>query len=750
MRVPKRVMASLLVSAVLVAPGSAFAAAPSTRLAADLPVTSAPAAPAVDAEQAQSPGALVAPKLTREQATEVATRLFKIPASLGKPTVNLSQTQEQATWGLHWSTPSDQPDYAEIAVSVDAVTGTVLSYSAWKSETGQPLQLSLTRDEARAKAQGWFDQLVPSGLRASMKPVDPALSANYWGGSVYWFNWERHIQGHPLAGDGVAIAIDLHSGELTSYALNRRPSAADLQLPEKMLSPEEAAAAYAKGLELELQYEQYNKPGTDEFEWRLVYRPTADFPHMNQEGAMLDNEGEPLEKSRNIPVPAPAVPYRKPAQPLTAEQALAAAQAVSGRKDAPISTQYSEYGAETKRATYSYTWVTEATESAPRVEIRVSVDAETGLVADYSNWTETRPLAEGEKPPVSYESAQQKAIQFVRTHRPDLAGSVELIVEEPWWLESDYQPTGYYMSFRELKNGIPVAGSRLSVTVNAVTGAIEYFWASPVEVSADSPMPPAEGLISAEEAAKAFLASPGIQTAWVSFWDSEAQKQGAPVLLWQPVPHLNVQAIDARTGAPLDWQGRDLIEAQRYPSDIKGHAAEREIELLWSRGVLDLQDGKFNPADAVKAEDLVRWVVLARGLRPLPAYDFSLVGGKGAGMAMEAARNANSAYFGAALRSGIITGDDLALLKDLTGPVSRELASLWAVRAMGYGRIADMEARIEMAFADKGEIGAQYQNAVAILSGLGIVSADAEGKFGPQQSLTRGDAARMLFAVTAQ
>jgi hypothetical protein len=55
-----------------------------------------------------------------------------------------------------------------------------------------------------------------------------------------------------------------------------------------------------------------------------------------------------------------------------------------------------------------------------------------------------------------------------------------------------------------------------------------------------------------------------------------------------------------------------------------------------------------------------------------------------------------------------------------------------------------------MPFADQAKIGAKYANAVAILHGMKVIKGDATTNYGPQDLLTRGDAAKVLFAVASR
>jgi|GEM_PF-1455844 len=763
-----RTFAALLIAASLVLPSSAFAAAPEP--------TTAPAAPetkgvlAAPADQKDPGGAkLVDVKVSREAAIEIAKGAFAIPANMVGPNVNQSLSKDGAHWRLEWTSPKNAPERINISVGIDAITGIIGNYDRYaEMNEQQARELNFSRAEAKQKADEWLAKLAPD-LKESLRFVDNPLQINYYGpGSVYTFQWDRMEQGYPVAGQGLTLNIDAQNGQLRSYYRSMDSRQLTYTLPESLLAQDKAEQAYREQLNMRLEYRYFYKPGTETGEWKLVYRPrTGWYPAVDQTGKLVGTGGQELkaDQFKNRPlVPASDKPYAKPAKPMTREEALALAQAAAGRTDEPTSANYSEYGEEEKSMAWNFGWYTEGEMKMGEENTNVQIDVNTGLVVHFSSWGRYEPLKEDQKPKFTEEQASTTAIEFVRQNRPDLAGN--LLMEPGYdrmYMEME-QIREYNFQFIQLKNYIPVGGRYVSVSVDAMTGAVRNFWGSNPADEEKQPFPKAEGLVKPEAVINAFLKHGGLELKWVTGYPEMTMRYGKPMpdregkivtqLLWSPKGQLPIESIDAKTGVPLDYSGRDLIEASRRPVDIAGHFAEREIELLWARGLFELKDGKFNPGSAVTVADMARWLTLARGMQPYPMYDFAMGfagGGEGArATATNLAKAAEMPYFGAALNAGIMLPEDFADNTDPAAPVSRELAALWVVRAMGHGEIAGMANRIEMSFTDKASIGAKYANAVAILEGLSVVKGGADATFQPQRSTSRGEAAKLVFAVASK
>lgn len=728
---------------------------PAAALAAPEPA-SAPAAPAAG-DQAVARDL----KVSRDQAVALARQTFGIGQDMGEPRVSLNQStrpNERSVWNLNWETPAKKLPRLWYNIGVDAMTGEIVNYSFERQGEEQQPPLKYTRQAAQGIAANWLQRLAPD-YKAKVRLKEERFGQPmYWGGpATYTYAFERIEAGYPVANQGLNFTVDARTGELKSFHRNWEPGRA-FKVPSSIVAPAEAEAAITQYVPMTLSYRRFYKPGVDKPEWGLVYAPRMGYyPAVDAaSGRLLDSRGERLDLSK-LQEPARLEgayePYRKPAAPLTRDQALALAQKVSDRKDAPTRSYYNEHP---EGATWNFSWYKDGPLEQGERNTDVNIDAVNGVVLHFGGWgPEPSPEERGE-PTVTEEAARKAAVSFILKYRPDLAPDLRILPTEqsPEHAKERLARGGklpprtqWNFSFQLLRKGIPLLGSQARVAVDAYTGEIRNFWADMESGAAASDLPDPKGAITPHAAMAAFLKYAGLTLTWFSYggyWDTGEEPRSQ--LVYAPDPGRGF-SLDGFTGHPVDDQGRDLVELSARPEDIAGHPAQKEIELLLGRGVFEVKGGKFEPARQVTRAEAARWLVLARGLRPVTAYDFyGAFGGKGGEAVRLLAKSEAAPFFGAALQSGIITPEDVLANTDPQAVVSREEFALWSARAMGYGAVVRMEVRIPMAYTDADQVGARFHNAVALLAGLKAIN--AEGAYRPQDTIVRGEAAVMLFAVS--
>lgn len=749
---PLRSLTALLVTASLIVPGAVAAA---ETVPVDTGVTAVSGPADLAASEGTRPEAQ-AYTISREEAIRIAREVLAIPESLSETYVSLTEYPEVATWNIDFRTPEEVRESVSVSVGIDAASGAVLSYNYYRSDRSQePAPPSLTRAEAVQKAEAWLDRLAPD-IKDELE-MEQAPYMDYWGqDAAYSFRWLRNVKGYPIRGTYVNMTIDVRTGDLLAY-YSTHETGAPYNVPERVLEQEQAEAAYREQVKMSLWYTYITEAYTENGSWRLVYLPLYRyFPAMNQDGNLLDSSLEPVESAQlgDLQVVPAGEPYRKPASPLNRDQALKLAQEVTGQTGEPSTAYYSEYDAGSRLVrNWEFTWNRTDENGQLRGSITARVDVDLGLIASLYQWDDVQPLKAAEQTQISPEAAQQAAVAFIQKYRPDLAGKLAMVPNLDSALDlkaTGGEPAVHSVSFIRLHDGIPVDGTDVSVDVDASTGQVRSLWVN--EYLPEDQFPAAEGALSPEEAMEAFMTHQGLALTWYQGWKPSPtgeMEQTDPTLVWAPSQRGDLYAIDGFTGAPLDYQGRDLTRIGGLPTDIEGNFAQREIEVLIGRGIFTVEDGLFQPAKTATVEEAAKWLVLARGMQPYPAYDFrgNL---SSAELADNLAASVNSGYFGPALENGIIRPEDFDGGLTAESVVSRELFALWAARAMGYSAVVRMPNQVAMPFKDQASIGSRYANAVALLHGLGVITGDSETAFEPQRGITRAEAAQILFHVLSQ
>ncbi len=347
------------------------------------------------------------------------------------------------------------------------------------------------------------------------------------------------------------------------------------------------------------------------------------------------------------------------------------------------------------------------------VEIRhtVEFDAQTGELLSYQSYPRNWDEGEGK---VSVLDAQKTADAFLSAY----AGE-EFKKTSPEELSEDSR-TDLSLAYIREENGIPYYGNRLSVTVDKHTGRIQSFYKNWDE---DLTFAPADHLLSPEEAGRALLDKTGgmvLSYAKAQDGDSLAPSIDLMYALNSSMP----TRIDAKTGQLLDYNSNPYTSEPntlRLPEDLEGHYAKDQILALFQSGMLTLQkeETAFRPNDTTTRQEMLAFVCgLKFGYIP---YDTAF-----ASLARMADRH------------------DL-VYTDPNAPISREEAISYIIQALGYQELAELSGIYVTGFQDQGAVSPDKLGYLALAQGLSIVRGDENNCFNPKDSLTRCDAAIMIY-----
>jgi len=193
---------------------------------------------------------------------EILTRIIPMVRSKAGVPDRLSEfTSSFSFYGsvrinLTWSVPYDKGAYESISVECDT-QGRILSYNRYQEarfvqSSDYFPRMSKTPLAEKIEAMVAFAlQLAPElDGQLIIDPERAVLSA----GSYATYCFPRHIEGIPVLGEGVYLYYDSRQEMITGFSRQWSDDLETIEQPLGILSPEEARAAFAEKVGLELVY----------------------------------------------------------------------------------------------------------------------------------------------------------------------------------------------------------------------------------------------------------------------------------------------------------------------------------------------------------------------------------------------------------------------------------------------------------------------------------------------------------------
>lgn len=179
--------------------------------------------------------------------------------------------------------------------------------------------------------------------------------------------------------------------------------------------------------------------------------------------------------------------------------------------------------------------------------------------------------------------------------------------------------------------------------------------------------------------------------------------------------------------------------------DLENHWAKKYMETLVEKGIMaGYSDGTIRPD---KTLTYVEAFVMLAGLYDLDDTAKAAIE-EDYGSKVEAASNITwaSRYLAICLAGGVLTESELKAL-DLSASITKQELALYMVRTLAMVEEASGKAAAELEFKDAAAIGSKYRGSIAVLTELGIVGGDSDGKFQPKSIVTRAVVATVLCNV---
>ncbi|MDD4238348.1 MAG: S-layer homology domain-containing protein [Desulfotomaculaceae bacterium] len=699
--------------------------------------------------------------ISQDRAMQIAREMFPEMLEGKELRIQLNDDYQgnTRTWQLDWIDLSGSGRRAgNSSIALDADTGALVSMYRNSLSAGMGSGAApVTEEVARQKAEEYAKKYCPADFTRTRPSEENSYNFNPRGAmqSSYSFSWERVENGIPVEGDGIYMGIDIFSGQLVHFRVNWHR---DVVFPRPGALPEglEARALNELGLILCYQVtEAGNEASSGVPGASLIYQlnsPGLRLDPVSGEALTMDGKKISLAQCKrfaSLPVPSAGADAVEPG--------------VAGLSDAKISqadTQktareffkklglagevtHSGGGAGNDGVFFdeSLHFSLIEGENIPKTGVErrvrsVGIDTQTGEITSYfNNYTGSGQSAAGTEKAISRDAARAKAVDLIKLIHPE---RLELLLEAQ---QSDLYSFNKLMgqhnfSFVRLVNGVPFLHDGIRITVDAAGEVTSYDcdWHA-VRFSST------EGIITRTEAEKAFLENMRLKLAYFFPWDEAGPELGS--LLPGNHPALCLvfdgklgEGIDARTGQPVILGGgRPLPVGEDKASIPQGHWAYAPLSVLAASGLLPADS--IDPDGPVCRRDAIR-VLMSANDSGYQSYrqDYEEITFNDV-----APDDRDYAAIQAAVHRGVLEGGAHFLPEQ---PVTREVLAVWLVRALGYGEIAEMPAKIELKAIDAGLVSEKARNYVAIACGLGLMRGDENGLFRPADNASWAELASLV------
>ena len=718
----------------------------------------------------------VTPEMSREEALEIAKEVLGTYAGLefdqkeyqiGTEYRRDWQSPESYVWSVHLHY-SDPGEYVSANVTLEASTGKVLDLnhdSGHYTDSGRK-PLSLTKDEARERAEALIRRLAPGKLEQS-RSVPTQNYYGYGSTSVYHFQYLGEVKGIPYDANFINISIDGTSGGLRNFN-HRWDEKAELPSAEGIISRSEAASIFDEFTDVELFY----LPMRDEFRYEEIPENFRIAYRMNQGmvGMIDAHSGKPVdwsgkeewqemirtdisdERKSEILENAQKPSIRQQALTQQEAEALAhqLAEEISGKTVRINASQYSEgdgYWESAGRKIWNMGFTVEMDDVA--VKGRIILDAETGELIAYNYWHYSYPPEEKEETLIGWEVGYEEAIGLIHQYHPYLMDEIKTeqrMIEYPQhpefaeWISPEYN----YQFPRKIGDALYDENS-IMVSIDRYTGQIQNYT---VRWTPELTLPSQENIISADQALDRLLEQFEIELAYNRINTStdymEPEYSRRLVYRWRPIdPSYPMNYVDAKDGTPLDYSGRSIPgrDIEAFEAVISGHWVERTAKLLAQQGVIEMEG--FKPEEEITRIEAVKMMVKVRETDYYRGY--GMEGAEDVRFVDVMEQDEDFRYIQWAIRYGIIENKPEAFQRDETLP--REEMAQMMINLLGYGKLSKSADIFTVNYEDAEVISKENWGAVAISKGLGLVSPD-QNNFRPKEASTMAETADMLYKAS--
>ncbi|MDD4803053.1 MAG: S-layer homology domain-containing protein [Syntrophomonas sp.] len=632
----------------------------------------------------------------------------------------------------------------EIDALVDAATGEVvrMNYNP-DPDLYRGKNVRLTREQALAIAHNYLEKVHPNKVsQLFLSNNDPRYP--YYGNDinmVYMFLWSRLANGVIVDADNIYIGVDAITGKVTHYSYNWH----NVQFPQadKSISKQELTAKLLNESGLFPAYVSVmGATGNDTSTFIPAYvlnSSAAYYDCHTGQGLMSDGSKIAPEDMRiyeQVFIPQPdgninktELTPRKKINPEAAKKAAEDFFKFMGIKGEVIrSGGGSSSGDGFRQEYWTYSIGSEDKYQNMDNNIQVGIDVYTGQIAQFHRYN--NPAGDSDKK-ISYQEAQNKAIAIIKQINPDKKDRLALHKQE--WAGKDNEI--YSFNFVRLVNGIPCEREGIRVEIDN-SGQLRSYWSNWYDIA----YTPLTNMISPEKARKIYEEQEPFQLAYVfPMQNLQAPGQGMstqPRLVYRSQEKSRVDGV---SGKMLGWsvEGQSPAAAASWTS----HWAAPALSLLNENGLLPAKG--INPDEQMSRIQVLKILVRATGnqyYRHIDDQEIALA-------FTDISESPDGKVLQQAIKKGIIPNQGNFHPNQI---MSREDFAVWLVNSLGYQEVAAIKNHIDTSFGDADQISPDKANYVGIAEGLGLLRADENKYFHPQDAITWAEIANAVTRLAVR
>jgi len=328
--------------------------------------------------------------------------------------------------------------------------------------------------------------------------------------------------------------------------------------------------------------------------------------------------------------------------------------------------------------------------------------------------------------------AKEKAIQYLKEYVPSYLHQYAEEVNESYYAGNGI----YHFMFPRIVNGIPVSGDQISVSV-AEDGTLLLLSVDQINIDH---WPAAANVISKEEAKKKFSDSLSLELRYVNE-SYDIEKDSHYDLVYLPLYNgVTPSFIDAYTG---EWQ---KLFQQGSDQTVSHSWAEEELNYLIKTGILDVEDAKTFNGNAAITKGVAIEVLVRSLTHSYDLYDTELNGESEQSFENISEDHPLYHVLERAVSMGILEGEGTF---DDKAAITREELAVWYIRALGLEKAAKQEI-YQLTFADKDQVEKENTGYVALANSFGLLTANKQGNFYPDDNVTYAQLAKSIFRVAKE